>query len=239
VAVRLPWERSEGKVQAWHRDRLAAVYVRQSTAAQVVDHQESTRLQYGLAERAVALGWAAASRHTDVVLGTVNTALLLTSSAAVALAVAADAGFVLAEGAEPVSGMDARFAKPRADRLIDHALQAAAMDGKLRHVVAGIEPARLAPDLLAEAVGVKQLIGADADRIEPFQEPERGKLLDRVRQRVDADAELAYLIGLLEDFAVDAARVQHQRGGKTADAAADDDDLHGGLLCQAGSAAQP
>ena len=33
-------------------------------------------------------GWAAASRHTDVVLGTVNTALLLTSSAAIALAVA-------------------------------------------------------------------------------------------------------------------------------------------------------
>jgi cytochrome c oxidase subunit 3 len=33
-------------------------------------------------------GWVAASRHTDVVLGTVNTALLLTSSAAVALAVA-------------------------------------------------------------------------------------------------------------------------------------------------------
>ena len=36
------------------------------------------------------LGWAAASRHTDVVLGTVNTALLLTSSAAVALAVACE-----------------------------------------------------------------------------------------------------------------------------------------------------
>jgi DNA invertase Pin-like site-specific DNA recombinase len=34
------------------------VYVRQSTAQQVQDHQESTRLQYGLAERAVALGWA-------------------------------------------------------------------------------------------------------------------------------------------------------------------------------------
>jgi cytochrome c oxidase subunit III len=33
-------------------------------------------------------GWSAASRRTDVVLGTVNTALLLTSSAAVALAVA-------------------------------------------------------------------------------------------------------------------------------------------------------
>jgi DNA invertase Pin-like site-specific DNA recombinase len=53
-----PWERLEGKVLPWHRDRLAAVYVRQSTAQQVQDHQESTRLQYGLAERAAALGWA-------------------------------------------------------------------------------------------------------------------------------------------------------------------------------------
>ena len=58
VTARLPWERAEGKVQSWHRDRLAAVYVRQSTAAQVADHAESTRLQYGLAERAVTLGWA-------------------------------------------------------------------------------------------------------------------------------------------------------------------------------------
>ena len=34
------------------------MYVRQSTAGQVQDHQESTRLQYALVERAVALGWA-------------------------------------------------------------------------------------------------------------------------------------------------------------------------------------
>jgi len=53
-----PWERLEGKVGPWHRDRLAAVYVRQSTAQQVQEHQESTRLQYGLADRAVGLGWA-------------------------------------------------------------------------------------------------------------------------------------------------------------------------------------
>jgi DNA invertase Pin-like site-specific DNA recombinase len=58
VAARLPSERAEGKIQPWHRDRPAAVYVRQSTAAQVQDHGESTRLQYGLAERAVTLGWA-------------------------------------------------------------------------------------------------------------------------------------------------------------------------------------
>src|SRR6266851_9965447 len=54
-----PWERLEGKVGARHRDRLAVVYVRQSTAQQVLEHQESTRLQYGLVDRAQALGWAA------------------------------------------------------------------------------------------------------------------------------------------------------------------------------------
>jgi DNA invertase Pin-like site-specific DNA recombinase len=55
----LPRERGDGKIQGWHQDRLAVVYVRQSSRQQVTDHGESTRLQYGLAERAVALGWAA------------------------------------------------------------------------------------------------------------------------------------------------------------------------------------
>jgi DNA invertase Pin-like site-specific DNA recombinase len=50
--------RSE-KLRAFHRERLAVVYVRQSTAQQVLDHQESTRLQYGLVSRAQALGWTA------------------------------------------------------------------------------------------------------------------------------------------------------------------------------------
>lgn len=48
--------RSE-KLQAWHYERLAVVYVRQSTPQQVLKHQESTRLQYGLAYRAQDLGW--------------------------------------------------------------------------------------------------------------------------------------------------------------------------------------
>ncbi len=47
------------KLHAWHRERLAGVYVRQSTVQQVLDHQESTRLQYGLLSRAQVLGWAA------------------------------------------------------------------------------------------------------------------------------------------------------------------------------------
>src|SRR3954453_15953474 len=46
------------KVQGRHQDRLAIVYVRQSTLSQVEQHQESTRLQYALVERALQLGWA-------------------------------------------------------------------------------------------------------------------------------------------------------------------------------------
>ena len=51
------------KVQGRHRDRLAIVYVRQSTLQQLARHQESTRLQYGLVERAVDLGWPRSQVH--------------------------------------------------------------------------------------------------------------------------------------------------------------------------------
>ena len=47
------------KLRAWHLDRSAFVYVRQSTPQQVSDHQESTARQYALAGRAADLGWAA------------------------------------------------------------------------------------------------------------------------------------------------------------------------------------
>jgi DNA invertase Pin-like site-specific DNA recombinase len=47
-----------GKVQGRHLDRLAMVYVRQSTLRQVEQNQESTRLQYALVECAQRLGWA-------------------------------------------------------------------------------------------------------------------------------------------------------------------------------------
>jgi DNA invertase Pin-like site-specific DNA recombinase len=45
------------KLKPWHLDRLALVYVRQSTPQQVAEHQESTSRQYALAERAILLGW--------------------------------------------------------------------------------------------------------------------------------------------------------------------------------------
>jgi DNA invertase Pin-like site-specific DNA recombinase len=47
-----------GKLTAAHVERRAYVYVRQSTAMQVHEHVESTKRQYALVERAVALGWA-------------------------------------------------------------------------------------------------------------------------------------------------------------------------------------
>lgn len=45
------------KLSASHLSRRAYVYVRQSSAAQVFEHGESTKRQYALVDRAVALGW--------------------------------------------------------------------------------------------------------------------------------------------------------------------------------------
>ena len=50
-------EASHQKVRAEHLRRKAYLYVRQSTMRQVIDHQESTKRQYDLSQRAVALGW--------------------------------------------------------------------------------------------------------------------------------------------------------------------------------------
>jgi excisionase family DNA binding protein len=49
------------KITEAHRRRRAVVYVRQSTAAQLERNHESRARQYALRERAVALGWPAAS----------------------------------------------------------------------------------------------------------------------------------------------------------------------------------
>jgi hypothetical protein len=54
------WGWSTEKICPQHVERLAVVYVRQSTMQQVLEHQESTRLQYGLVRRAVAWGWSEA-----------------------------------------------------------------------------------------------------------------------------------------------------------------------------------
>jgi DNA invertase Pin-like site-specific DNA recombinase len=47
------------KIQIHHRQKMAYVYLRQSTMAQVYHHQESTCRQYALKDRALELGWPA------------------------------------------------------------------------------------------------------------------------------------------------------------------------------------
>jgi DNA invertase Pin-like site-specific DNA recombinase len=48
------------KVKPEHLERDAFLYVRQSTPRQVLENQESTKRQYALRQRAIALGW-----HSD------------------------------------------------------------------------------------------------------------------------------------------------------------------------------
>jgi DNA invertase Pin-like site-specific DNA recombinase len=50
---------SSSKIQSWHLERLAFVYVRQSSPQQVVEHRESRLRQYALVDYAIALGWPA------------------------------------------------------------------------------------------------------------------------------------------------------------------------------------
>jgi hypothetical protein len=45
------------KIQNNHWERLAIVYVRQSTPQQVLDNRESQARQYALADYAATLGW--------------------------------------------------------------------------------------------------------------------------------------------------------------------------------------
>ena len=54
--IRTTSHRSE-KIADHHLQRLAIVYVRQSTQQQVLEHRESTARQYALTDRAIALGW--------------------------------------------------------------------------------------------------------------------------------------------------------------------------------------
>lgn len=55
ITLELP--RLPTKIQPGHLERLAVVYIRQSTLAQVTHNTESTALQYGLQQRVEQLGW--------------------------------------------------------------------------------------------------------------------------------------------------------------------------------------
>src|SRR5437763_653054 len=50
---------TSAKIRDAHLERLATVYVRQSSPQQVLDNRESTQRQYALADHAQLLGWPA------------------------------------------------------------------------------------------------------------------------------------------------------------------------------------
>ena len=61
----------KNKITTEHLSRQAFVYVRQSTASQVIEHRESQRLQYRLVDRAKEMGWSAENIYViDSDLGT-------------------------------------------------------------------------------------------------------------------------------------------------------------------------
>jgi DNA invertase Pin-like site-specific DNA recombinase len=53
----------DSRVAPHHLSRDAYLYIRQSTPRQVNENAESTRRQYALRERAIALGWPAQQIH--------------------------------------------------------------------------------------------------------------------------------------------------------------------------------
>src|SRR3954454_10900966 len=109
---------------------------------------------------------------------------------------------------------------------MDYALQAATMDRELGHLMPGINAAGFAPDLLAVSIEIIELVRANCDPVEHVQQAKTGKFADRMRERIDADTKFTNRVGLLEQFAVDAAGSQHQRRGKAPNATPDDNRLH-------------
>ena len=52
-------------IQPTHLQRRAIIYIRQSSPSQVINHQESKRLQYALKDRAFERGW---QKHDTLVI---------------------------------------------------------------------------------------------------------------------------------------------------------------------------
>ena len=142
-----------------------------------------------------------------------------------------DAGFVLAERAEPAAGMDARFAEPGARRP-DGSRPASGRDGsriaarRSRHRG---RAARARSPGRSDWYRTARRCGSRRRRAVPAG-PEPASSLIACGSVLMPTPSSRTGVGLLEHFAVDAARMQHQRGGQPADAAADDNDFHGAIV---------
>ena len=137
-----------------------------------------------------------------------------------------DASFILHKAGKPSAG-DHRLGAGAFDKCIkEKFLQPAAVDGELRHLMAGMHAAQLGPDFLSGFGEIGQATGTQSHLVERAEKAKRLKLADGMRQNIDADAGLANARGGFIDLHVDVPGPQHQGGGKAADPAAGDDDFH-------------
>jgi hypothetical protein len=134
--------------------------------------------------------------------------------------------FLLREREEGMAGVQCCASEPIDHRTSQHSLQVAAMDRELRHLVTGLYPARFAPDLLSEAVGIDQLARADSNIIESRKEPKFSQLSNGMRQYIDSDSKFSDFWRRLIDVALDSARMQHQAESEPTNTTSDNDDMH-------------
>ena len=133
---------------------------------------------------------------------------------------------VLLEVREAVSGPDGRRAQARPHGAGEDRQQAAAMDRELGPPVAGSQAARLALDQPAVPRVVGQRSRLDRRGRELGLQTQRAQLAHRVRQEIDADAELPQRGRGLVDDGLDTCPMKAERRRQPPDAAADDENAH-------------
>src|SRR5579864_8164836 len=99
-----------------------------------------------------------------------------------------DAGIVLLDAGAMMICENAIRADAVPERVEQHHLQVAAVNRKLRMIVTGRAPERLLIDQLPEAVEKGRILGRNRDLRQIGLKAERGELLGRMRQEVDANA---------------------------------------------------
>ena len=146
-----------------------------------------------------------------------------------------DARIALLDADAAMAGDEVLRPEPLAHGIQQHLMQIGAMDGKMRPLMPGREPPRLAVDELAVAGEEGVVLRLAGDRGKRVLQPERAQLLHRMRPEIDPDPERADIRGGLEHpDAVGGLRgVGGQRQRQPADAAADDDQFHNPLRINA------
>src|SRR3569832_1709737 len=138
-----------------------------------------------------------------------------------------DAGVRLAPVLEMMAGQDVLSPDALARGVEQDLQKDAAVDRELRPFVAGLQPARLRPDLLAMLGEVGELLGAHRRFVETVEQTELDQLAAGMGQYVVADADRLQFGDALEHPDLDADLVQAERDGEPGNAASGHEHGHG------------